>query len=344
MPDRSDAAPDPFAARMDARSVAPLWAVMAGLVRPEPPRTCAPFAWRYADMAPLLDEAAEAVPPEQAERRVLILENPDLRGTSAATQSLYAGLQVVRPDERAPPHRHSQAALRFCFDSDGAYTMVDDRRIAMAPFDLVLTPPFTWHEHGNPGARNAVWLDGLDIPIVRFFATEHAEHGPGVSANARGDAASYAYGRALRPLDPDGAVPPRRRGTGIVHYRFADWRPALSAALEADGGDTAVLEFLDPETGGPAMPTLAAFARIVRAGAEAAPRRSTESQVLVVVEGAGTLHVDEAAFALEPRTVAVAPPWSRLSVRAQAETVLFGFSDRAAQQALGLWRLEGDGR
>lgn len=333
--------PESFEAQIEALEMTRLWDVMSGLVRPEPPRTCAAHAWRYQDVRPLLDEAADTVPTELAERRVLILENPELRGSSGITQSLYAGLQIVCPEEIAPPHRHSQAALRFCLESDGAYTMVGERKIDMQPFDLVLTPPFAWHEHGNHGKSNAVWLDGLDIPMVRFFATEYAEHGPGVSANAHADADSRVQGRAHRPLNADGSRRDGDRGNGIVHYPYSQWRQSLDELMEIEGGPSVAMEFVDPATGGPAMNTIAAFARMVRAGKTFALPRSTESQVFVVVEGEGRIAIDDLSEAAEPCKVLVAPPWSSVAFEAQSDLVLFSYSDRAAQRALGFWRLEG---
>lgn len=341
MAEAKGAAGASFEKRIEALEMARLWDVMAGLVRPEPPKTCAPYAWQYQAVRPLLDEAARTVPTELAERRVLILENPQLRGTSAVTQSLYAGLQIVCPDEIAPPHRHSQAALRFCLESDGAYTMVGERKIDMQPFDLVLTPPFAWHEHGNHGKSNAVWLDGLDIPMVRFFATEYAEHGPGVSANAHGDAASRVAARAHQPLNADGSVRATNRGESIVHYPFAQWRASLDELLETEGGSSAAMEFVDPQTGGPAMSTISAFARIVRSGENFTLPRSTESQVFVVVEGEGSIDIDDLSEDAESCKVLVAPPWSQVSFKAKSNLVVFSYSDRAAQRALGFWRLEG---
>jgi gentisate 1,2-dioxygenase len=32
--------------------------------------------------------------------------------------------------------------------------------------DLVLTPPWTWHDHGNESDEPMIWLDGLDLPLV----------------------------------------------------------------------------------------------------------------------------------------------------------------------------------
>ena len=70
-------------------------------------------------MRPLLMEAGERITAEQAERRVLVLENPGLRGTSQITQTLYAGLQMVLPGEIARSHRHQASALRFVLESRG---------------------------------------------------------------------------------------------------------------------------------------------------------------------------------------------------------------------------------
>ncbi|WP_342802451.1 cupin domain-containing protein [Paraburkholderia panacisoli] len=77
---------------------------------------------------------------EEAERRVLILENPGLPANASITQSLYAGLQLVLPGEVARAHRHSQSALCFVIEGSGAYTAVDGERVTMSPGDFVLTP------------------------------------------------------------------------------------------------------------------------------------------------------------------------------------------------------------
>ncbi|MCT9872326.1 cupin domain-containing protein, partial [Paenarthrobacter aurescens] len=81
--------------------------------------------------------------------RVLILENPGLPGQASITQSLYAGLQLILPGEIAPSHRHTQSALRFIVEGRGAYTAVNGERTTMHPGDFIITPSWTWHDHGN---------------------------------------------------------------------------------------------------------------------------------------------------------------------------------------------------
>lgn len=110
------------------------------------------------------------MPIEEAERRVLVLENPRLRGESAITPTLYAGLQIIGPGETARAHRYTANALRFVLEGEGAFTAVNGERAPMQRGDFIITPIWTWHDHGNEGARPVVWLDGLDLPAAQTLA------------------------------------------------------------------------------------------------------------------------------------------------------------------------------
>src|SRR6187455_2222832 len=164
---------------MDPHTLTPLWEVLHALVPPQPRTPCVPAFWKYDEVRPFLMRAGEAITAEEAVRRVLILENPKLRGQSAITQSLYAGLQLILPGEIAPSHRHTQSALRFIVEGTGAYTAVNGERTTMHPGDFIITPAWTWHDHGNPeGGEPVVWMDGLDIPILALFDAQFAENYP----------------------------------------------------------------------------------------------------------------------------------------------------------------------
>src|SRR6186997_1218264 len=161
--------------RISRHSMTPLWEVLGALVPPRPRTPVALALWRYAEVREEVMEAARVITAEEAERRVLVLENPALRGQSCITQSLYAGLQLILPGEVAPAHRHTQSALRLVLDGEGAYTAVDGERTTMRRGDFIVTPAWTWHDHGNVGNEPVVWLDGLDIPLVRFLDAGFAE-------------------------------------------------------------------------------------------------------------------------------------------------------------------------
>ena len=160
-----------FYDRIGTKGAAPLWEVLTSIIPAKPSPTTVPVMWRYDDMRPLLLEAGRLLTPKEAERRVLILENPGARGQSRTTGSLYAGLQLILPGEVAHCHRHTQSAIRFVLESTGAYTAVNGERTTMHPGDFILTPSWTYHDHGNMSDTPTVWLDGLDIPMVSLFDT-----------------------------------------------------------------------------------------------------------------------------------------------------------------------------
>ena len=130
--------------RCSPRGLFPLWETLSDLVPRKPNSSARVHKWSYETARNYLMRAGELISAAQAERRVLILENPGLPGHAGITSSLYAGLQLILPGEIAPAHRHSQCALRFVLEGDGAYTSVDGERAIMRQFDLVLTPGGQW--------------------------------------------------------------------------------------------------------------------------------------------------------------------------------------------------------
>src|SRR5213082_4002882 len=211
--------------RLGRKNTAPLWEVLGEIVTPQPKAGCVPALWKYDEVRALLMEAGGLISAQEAERRVLVLENPSLRGASQVTPTLFAGVQLVMPGETAPTHRHSASALRFVLESgEGAYTAVDGERTTMRAGDFILTPSWTYHDHGNPSDKPAIWLDGLDIPMVNLFSASFAEHHPDEVQpvmRPEGDAMSR-YGGTLMPVD---FIPGRR--SPLLSYPYDRSRETL---------------------------------------------------------------------------------------------------------------------
>jgi gentisate 1,2-dioxygenase len=319
----------------------PLWEVLGALVPPQPKSPAQAALWRYAELREQVMEAGRLITAEEAERRVLILENPALRGQSSITQSLYAGLQLILPGEVAPAHRHTQSALRLVLDGEGAYTAVDGERTTMRRGDFIITPAWTWHDHGNLGERPVVWLDGLDIPIVRFLDAGFSEKNEQFSQQAtrpEGDALAR-YGANMVPLDyqPRPAEPTR-----VFVYPFERTRASLQAIARGtpDAHHGFKLRYVNPATGASPMPTIGAFAQWLPAGFETRPYRCTDGTVHVCLEGSAEVQVGTQGWRIQENDVFVVPSWQALTLRASCDALLFSFSDRPVQQALGLWREE----
>jgi gentisate 1,2-dioxygenase len=338
-PDPERSARSDFYRRIDADHLTPLWEVLGRLVPPEPATPCVPMLWAYEKVRPSLLEAGRLITAREAERRVLVLENPGLRGNSSITHTLYAGLQLILPGEIAPSHRHTQSALRFVVEGECAYTAVDGERATMHPGDFIVTPSWTFHDHGNPGATPVVWLDGLDIPMVSFFDAGFAERHPEESqpvTKAEGDALAR-YGANLMPL----GYAPSSLTTPLLVYPYRLVRDSLErmrAAGSIDAHHGFKMQYVNPATGGYPMPTIAAFIQLLPRGFRGCGHRSTDGTVYSVVEGRGRTRVGEHVFEWRPKDVFVVPSWAHVQHEADEDAVLFSFSDRPAQRALGLWR------
>ena len=86
------------------------------------------------------------------------------------------------------------------------------------------------------------------------------------------------------------------------------------------------------------MPTMGAFVQLLPKEFRGLAYRATDATVFCAVEGRGSTRIDDKTFEWEPHDVFVAPSWSKVSHAASEDAVLFSFSDRPAQKALGLWR------
>jgi gentisate 1,2-dioxygenase len=331
---------------MSPHHLTPLWEVLHALVPRAPASPCVPAHWKYGEVRPFLMRAGEAITADEAVRRVLILENPALRGQSAITQSLYAGLQLILPGEIAPSHRHTQSALRFVVEGSGAFTAVNGERATMYPGDFIITPSWTWHDHGSDATEPVIWLDGLDIPMLRFFDAGFAENGDAAQQSVvRPEGNNFArYGANMLPVKYDA---PHGTTSPIFSYPYARSREALDK-LERDGEpdvhDGVKLRYVNPATGGSPMPTMATFLQRLPKGFLGRPYRQTDGAVYSVVEGSGTAVITRAEqswqFEFSARDHFVVPSWYSLSLASTEGSVLFSFSDRPVQQAMGVWREE----
>jgi len=98
------------------------------------------------------------------------------------------------------------------------------------------------------------------------------------------------------------------------------------------------LRYVNPLTGEAVMPTLSATLQLVPAGFETAPYRSTESAVCVALEGKGRVEFENQSFEWTENDIFVVPSWVPRRLFAESESILFSFSDRVAQEKLGIWR------
>jgi len=342
MPDANapnQAAREAFYTAIEPERMSALWSVMGEIITPAPKSPCVPYLWHYELVRKRLMEAGDLITAKEAERRVLVLENPGLRGQSKVTTSLYAGVQLVMPGEVAPAHRHTQSALRFVLEAQGGHTTVAGERTEMAVGDFVITPNWEWHDHGNEADEPIFWLDGLDIPLVQFFDASFAEgFGEDEQPVGRPLGDSLArYGANMLPMGYEKKTPT----SPIFNYPYERSREALEQMRRSEEWDPChglKMRYINPVDGGWAMPTIGACLQLLPQGISTGKYRCTDASVFVPVEGSGRTIIDGESFSWGPRDIFVIPSWREVVHEADDDAILFSFSDRPVQEKLGLWR------
>jgi gentisate 1,2-dioxygenase len=307
----------------------------------EPAPTMTACHWRATDIAACLERIGANLKLQAGGvRRTLRLTNPGLEyGT---TPTIWASIQYILPGEIATAHRHTASALRFIMDGEGAETTVDNETYAMNKGDLVLTPSWAFHDHEHKGDKPMIWLDVLDITLVRRLETVFFE-----ASDLPRRPISNMPDRSYRQFGSGIMRPARTTQSGfdnpLLVYSKARAEDALQQAggLDPDPFDDTALEYRNPVTGGHALPTIGTVLQRLRPGIKLKPHRHTGSSVYYVVRGTGTTKVGNQSFDWDAGDFFAIPPWAihEHANRSQSEeAVMFHVNDFPALEALGLWR------
>src|SRR5258706_8897024 len=333
---------DKFHERIHSHHMYGLWE-LASQMTPAPQPKAIPYRWPW----PLLEPSVKGwggMVPVGDERRALQLFNPGPGGRWATTNNLIAAVQLLLPGEVARAHRHTPTAIRFIIEGGGAYTAVDGERVYMEPGDLILTPSWSWHDHGNETDRPVIWMDGLDIPLIAsldamfFQFYDQAQ----VPATRPANASKKLHGHAH--LGPTW-VKEKPQASPLLLYSWDKTREALDALRDQEGSpfDGVALEYRHPQTGGPVMPTMACSVQLIRPGERTLAHRHTGSAVYHVVQGEGETIIDGRRFVWRKGSIVAQPSWAlheHANTSAREDAVLFSIHDTPVLEKLGLYHEE----
>ena len=329
-----------FHQRMHGAHMYGLWELASQMTRhPEP--QAIPYMWKAALIDAMVRDAGRNVPVGE-ERRALQLFNPGLDGRWATTNTMIAAIQLLLPGETARAHRHTPTAIRFIMEGEGGYTAVDGERVIMAPGDLVLTPSWAWHDHGNLTDKPVVWMDGLDVPLVQalnaMFFQMHGEREFPLSKPNNGSVALHGHG-ALNPT----WIKERPQSSPLLLYSWETTRRALMDLRQAvgDAHDDIALDYIHPQTGGALLPTMSCRIQMLRPGKRLKAHRHTGSAVYYVSEGVGETIINGVRFAWGKGDIITLPSWAlheHANTSPHEDAILFSIQDRPVLEALGLYR------
>lgn len=331
---------------LEELDVGALWTV-ANKIEPWQPKSASePVLWRYRDLREKVLRSVELVTPEKAGRRVVYLNNPGRREFSAAVGWLYSGLQVMNPGEVASAHAHSASALRFIMEGSGAYTIVDGHKMTLGANDFVLTPNGSWHEHGvAEDGTPCLWQDGLDIPLVNMLeANFYAVHEDLRQAVAYpiNDATGAWSNPGLHPHGKEWNKP----YSPLLKYEWAPTYESLQRFAKVTDGsayDGVLMNYVNPQTGGPVMQTIGASMQLLRPGEHTKAHRHTGSFIYQAAKGKGYSIINGRRFDWQERDIFCVPSWAwheHANASERDDAVLFAFSDLPVMHSLGLYREE----
>ncbi|MBM4762954.1 cupin domain-containing protein [Bacillus sp. B15-48] len=314
-------------------NLGPLWEAIPDLMHKQPEPQAKAYLWKAELINKKLSEAAEIFTPERGgERRAIYFQNPGLTyrqpwGWASTTQTLYAAVQLLLPGEVAPSHRHSQNAMRFITEGDGAYTIVQGQRVFMEEGDFLITPKTLWHGHEHLGDKPMVWMDALDIPTVYSIGGTFFDPYDGYlqQPNTPDNFSELRYqGGMVRPIsDRHYTIAP------LANFKWSRTEDAIQGLtnFEPDPYDGYAVEYINPSTGESANPTMCTRMQLLPKGFHGKAHRHTHSSIYQVFKGSGYSIINGVRFDWKKGDYLVIPNWAWHEHVATEDTYLFSVND-----------------
>ena len=320
---------DEFCGALAAQDLQALWSMQTRLMPESPIPTTLPWLWKW-DYDPSARQARRRDRHHRARRRPAgaRVREPGAERPAVHVHHAVGRDAVPRAGESAPAHRHTPSAIRFVMTGSGVYTTVDGDGCDMAPGDLILTPNWAWHDHNNYGEEPMVWFDGLDLPLVATLESIFFENHPDERQQVLGHGISE-HRHAAGGLRPAGPASTKTHSPLLrIAYEGVD-RTLESLHAAAPDDHLVTVEYIDPETGGPVVPTLSCAMNRAYPGGRSPSHRKAGSSVFVAFRGNGRSIIDGQAFTWGPGDVFVSPSWSVVDHESFETSDLFEISDRA---------------
>ena len=165
--------------RQPADKPAGYWERIVGRVRPawikdELPTPPMRYPWAET-LRSLQALEASGRDPDPFNGHVLMFPHPLTGGPTSPT--LAVEVQLLPPGFEARAQRHT-STVRYHVIQGGGATVVEGERLEWAEKDCFILPPWSWHQHANRAAEDAILLSVTDRPIMQafgFYREERAE-------------------------------------------------------------------------------------------------------------------------------------------------------------------------
>jgi 1-hydroxy-2-naphthoate dioxygenase len=124
-----------------------------------------PAAYPWTEVRPALERAADGE-PDPCDGIMMDYVNPVTGGHLLPT--LGARIQMLLPNMRTLPHRHTSYTIYHVFEGEGV-TVVGDKRFEWSKGDCFTVPNWEWHTHEQHGSGPAILFSAHDQPVLEAF-------------------------------------------------------------------------------------------------------------------------------------------------------------------------------
>ncbi|MPZ15399.1 MAG: cupin domain-containing protein [Chloroflexi bacterium] len=267
-------------------------------------------------------------------------------GVEARRYPVYMNAQVLMPGERTQAHRNLRSETRLvCEAPPGAVFVCEFEAYPMERGDVVVSPPWTYHDHYNGGDEPAIFVDGYDngynpnvnvnekLPGGALY--EEITKPDGYTHDLRGNVRT-ASNEAPFPLPP-------------MRYPWTETQAALSAIRKGevmpDPYEGVYLTLASPVDGGPTLPTMAWHVQLLEARQKTLSHRHNSTTFYHVFEGGGVTVIDGERREWYQGDIFAVPPWTWHSHEnaTRDDAILFSIDDWPAMKRLGFYMREEGG-
>jgi gentisate 1,2-dioxygenase len=268
-------------------------------------------------------------------------------GVEARRFPVYMNTQVLMPGERTEAHRNLRTETRLVVEAHpGAVFVCESEGYPMERGDVVVSPPWTYHDHFNQASEPVIFVDGYDngwnpnvnvnekLPNGELYETITKPEG--YSAGTYGHVRTISEGRPF-PL------PPMRYPWSETQKRLASLRDSEGAVDPYDG---LLLMLTSPVDGGPTLPTMAWQVQLLAPRQTTLDHRHNSTSFYHVFEGEGITVIDGERLEWHKGDIFGVPPWTwhRHENTFSGDTLLFSVDDWPAMKALGFYMKQEAGR
>ncbi len=133
------------------------------------------FIFKGREVIQVLKEMSKQGTDDPFDGIALTYVNPHTGGDVSST--LGTSISLLKPGMKTRAHRHTMSVVNYVVRGRG-FAIIDGRPFPWDQHDILVVPPWTWHEYSNEGNEEAILLAITDAPMLQRLGLYREEVHP----------------------------------------------------------------------------------------------------------------------------------------------------------------------